>query len=207
MHRCYVSYKTEDSLYALKVLCLVPGAFIKPDARLVCYEDDVVLEDIREKILEGSDITIHLIGACSAERLGHDEQRFIKRELQVSLCKAKEGLRSGVLGIVLPEAFEAVFKGTYLCPECGEPHERIVIDDSTATAEFSRNYRCGCRGESGYCMLVPWDDFITEPDKYIERAFIRRFGPAAHNVVIPRTKCKMPLAYGWLKGGKDAREG
>lgn len=179
MRRCYVSYKTEDLPYAYEVLGLVPGAFIRPPGSgAECYEDGRPLEDIREEILQGSEVTIHLIGRYSAECLGSDEQRFIKRELQASLCKAKNGLCSGVLGIVLPEAAGAIFKGTYRCPECGKRHEHIIIDDSTVAAEFSRNYFTGCGGENGYCVLLRWEVFIACPDRYIEEACARRFSPA-----------------------------
>jgi hypothetical protein len=184
MRRCYVSYKTEDLPYAHKVLTLAPGSFIRPpDADACCYEDGLLPEDVREEILEGSEVTIHLIGRYSAELLGRGEQRFIKRELQASLCKAKNGLRSGVLGIVLPEASGAVYKGTCVCPECGRSHERIVIDDSTVVTEFSRNYRSGCNGERGYCALAQWEAFIADPDRYIKQACARRFGPEAQTVV------------------------
>lgn len=206
MLKCYVSYKTENALYAYRVLGLVPGAFLKsPGSWAGCYDESRRLEDIREEILGGSDVTIHLIGACSAERLGYDEQRFIKRELSASLCKAKNGLRSGVLGVVLPEAGHSVLK-TRLCPECGEVHERAVIDDSTAVSEYSRNYRCGCRSELGYCTLAPWQAFVACPNVYIERANARRFGPAAQTVEFPAVY-DMPFSYERLKGDNDVQEG
>jgi hypothetical protein len=179
MRKCYVSYKTEDSFYAYKVLDIVPGAFLRtPGAWAGCYDDGRLIEDVREEILGGSEVTIHLIGRCSAERLGGDEQRFIKRELQASLCKGKNGLRSGVLGVVLPEADGAVFKGTYRCPGCGKLHKIIAIDGSTVVTEFSYNYRSCCIGECGYCVLAQWDDFFARPEKYIEKAFKRRLNRA-----------------------------
>ncbi len=208
MRKCYVSYKTEDSYYAYKVLDIVPGSFLRtPGAWAGCYDDFRSIEDVREDILGGSEVTIHLIGNFSAERLGSDEQRFIKRELQVSLCKAENGLRSGVLGVVLPEADGAVYKGMYRCPECGKRHERIAIDNSTVITEFSCNYLTGCRGECGYCVLVRWDAFFASPKKYVEKAFKRRFSLAVQAVKIPRIEFKKPFSYGWLKEDKDARNG
>lgn len=207
MRSCYVSYKTEDSLYAYKVLSLVPGAFIRPQGAWAgCFDSSRLLEDIREEILHGSEVTIYLIGRYSAECLGREEQKFIKRELQASLCIANNGLRSGVLGVVLPEAAGAVFKGSYRCHECGKMHKRIVIDDSTVVTEFSYNYGSCCIGEIGYCVLAAWKAFCADPDKFIEKAYERRFDPAAQTVEIPRSAEK-PFGFGWLKGEKDVREG
>lgn len=176
MLRIYISYKSEDLAYVNEVLRLAPGAFIRPPGSdTECYKDGCRPEDVREDILAGSEITLHLIGTHSAESLGYEEQRFIKRELQASLCKAKNGLPSGVLGVVLPEAINTVYKGQYVCPECGSAHEQVIIDDSTVIREFSANYRTEtCRGQKGCCVLAPWNSFTASPGKYIEEANARR---------------------------------
>ncbi len=208
MRKCYVSYKTEDSYYAYKTLEVVPGAFLRaPGAWGGCYDDGRLIEDVREEILGGSEVTIHLIGNFSAERLGSDEQRFIKRELQASLCRAEDGLCSGVLGVVLPSACGAVFKGTYRCPMCGKLHERAAIDDSTVVTEFSSNYRRGCRGESGYCVLAAWKAFCANPAKHIERAFKRRFSSASKSVDACPAEFKKLFTYGPLKKDKYTEKG
>ena len=74
--------------------------------------ENYILRKIREDYLADSTVTIHLIGRYSAESLGYHEQRFIKRELQASLYHSQSNTRNGILGVVLPDAVAAIFKGS-----------------------------------------------------------------------------------------------
>lgn len=184
-HSIFIAYKSEDSRYKDIMLGMDIGAFVRPRSTgTECY-DCGSIQDVRDEILNGSDVTLYLIGDYSAERLGQKEQRFIKRELQASLCRAKDGHPNALIGIVLPEAADAVYRGSHICRRCGEPHEKICIDDTTVIREFSMNYRAAnCLCSYGYCVLARWEDFIPAPEKYIDEACIRRHGPAAQSITI-----------------------
>ncbi len=173
---CFVSYKTEDERYKDLILRMNIGAYARqPGAGTACYDESIAAEDAREQILADSKVTIFIIGKYSAECLGLDEQKYIKKELRASLCAAQDGLPGSVLGLVLPEAEGSVFQGTYICPRCGGTHKKAVIDDSTVIREFSQNFSSdSCKG-IGFCVLAAWSDFKADPERYIKEAYMRRY--------------------------------
>ena len=73
-------------------------------------DEDYVMRKIREEYLSDSTVTIFLIGKYSSESLGIGEQIYIKRELQASLYDGKANSKNGILGIVLPEMYDDVYK-------------------------------------------------------------------------------------------------
>jgi len=132
-------------------------------------------------------VTIHLIGTRSAESLGQHEQRFIKRELQASLYNSQANPRSGILGVVLPTVASSVYKGSGQCSTCGRSHNYVNINDSTAVKEFNYNYyipndKCCHTEDERYCVLVKWEDFCADPERYIDAAFDKRSAPIADKV-------------------------
>jgi hypothetical protein len=154
-------------------------------------DEDYIMQKIREDYLSDSTVTIHLIGSCSAENLGCQEQRFIKRELQASLYNGKVNPRSGILGVVLPSVELQIYKGSINCSECEDKHNIniVAIGDSTVVSEFSNNYyipnnRCCHREEDRYCVLVKWKDFCADPEKHINDAFNKRSEPIANKVKV-----------------------
>ena len=151
---------------------------------------DYVMRKIREDYLSDSTVTIFLIGTHSAEVLGREEQQYIKRELQASLYNGEGNSRNAILGVVLPEMYSAIYKGTYLCSTCHKNHNWVAINDDTVIKEFSRNYylnshgNCAYSDDDRYCVLVKWDDFRINPNKYIEQAFDKREQDIANEVVV-----------------------
>ena len=134
-------------------------------------------------------MTIHLIGAKSAERLGAYEQRFIKRELQASLYDGTSNRRSGILGVVLPSMYGEVFKGSIICGTCGGNLNWVNIGHDTTVSEFHYNYyiphgRCHHAEDDRYCVLVKWEDFVKAPEVYIEQAYSKRELPIADKVKV-----------------------
>lgn len=134
---------------------------------------------IRENHLSDSTVTIHLIGEYSGENRGKYEQRYIKRELQASLYNGVGNTRNGILGVVLPNMYDSIFLGQYYCSNCMGAHNYVRLKEHTIK-EFSYNYylpnsKCSWSEADRYCVLVKWNEFINDPERYIEKAFEKRF--------------------------------
>ena len=117
------------------------------------------------------------------------EQRFIKRELQASLYHGEGNTQNGILGIVLPLMYSSIYTGSSICPKCGNSHTSININDSTTIREFSYNYyipndKCAWWDDDHYCVLVKWNEFIADPEKYIDQAFNKRSNPISEKTKV-----------------------
>lgn len=184
--KCFISFKTEDVAYKEAVqskpgLDIIDRSLNEP---IDSYDEDYIMRAIREKYLSESTVTIHLIGIKSAENLGQEEQKYIKRELQASLFNGEGNSRSGIVGVVLPEVRHMIYGGSVVCQVCGNNISIINLDDNTTIKEFYMNYhiphgKCHWNEDDRYCVLVYWDDFIDNPEKYIEQAFAKRSHPIA----------------------------
>lgn len=182
--KCFISFKTEDIAYKNYIqehleVDMIDKSLNEP----IDSEDiDYILNKISKEFLSDSTVTIHLIGSYSAEDRGFREQRFIKRELQASLYNGQGNSKNGILGVVLPHMYDQIYRGSYVCSDCGNTHTFVGINDSTTVKEFSANYyihnssltKCSWPEEDRYCVLVKWDDFLRNPEIYIERAFQKR---------------------------------
>ena len=77
-----------------------------------------------------------------------------------------------------------------MCSTCHKNHNWVAINDDTVIKEFSRNYylnshgNCAYSDDDRYCVLVKWDDFRINPNKYIEQAFDKREQDIANEVVV-----------------------
>ena len=190
-HKCYISFKTEDNAYKKHIQENLSIDMIDKslDEAIESNDEDYVMQKIRQDYLSDSTVTIHLIGSYGAESREFWEQRFIKRELQASLYDGKENPRSGILGVILPSMYNNIYKGSYNCSTCNPTHSIsfVNINDSTTIKEFSYNYyiphnKCSWADEDRYCVLVKWEDFCKDPEKYIEAAFNKREEPIAKKV-------------------------
>lgn len=198
MRKCFISFKKEDSTYK-DYLVKQYGSknfMNKTLDRWIDSEDgDYIMQVIRRDYLCDSTITIFLIGEHSSENEGYDwngydKNYFIKRELAASLYNGAGNTRNGILGVVLPSMYNRVYQGTHICSVCGRSHNYVNINDSTAIREFSKNYYiepcpgCAWSEDDRYCVLVKWDDFISNPDPSIELAFSKRFSEIAKRISI-----------------------
>lgn len=179
--KCFISCKTEDFDYKKKILEELDVDLIDKSLHdaIDSNDEDYIMKKIREDYLSDSTVTIHLIGPYSSEDAGYEEQKYIKRELQVSLYHGVGNTQNGILGIVLPEMYDQIYLGTNTCLKCGSMHNIVAMNDSTTIKEFSYNYyipnqKCAWTEEDRFCVLVKWDDFVLDPDKYIEQAFEKR---------------------------------
>jgi hypothetical protein len=181
-HRVFISFKKEDESRKNYIQSNLGIDMIDKSLNeaIDSENEDYIMRKIRENYLSDSTVTIHLIGSNSAENKGWEEQKFIKRELQASLYNGKSNLRNGILGIVLPCMYNNIYKGTYICPVCQKSHNHVAINDEIVVKEFSYNYylpkgdKCCWSEDDRYCVLVKWDDFESDPEKYIEEAFEKR---------------------------------
>ncbi|MFY0255928.1 molecular chaperone Tir [Chitinophaga sp. 30R24] len=152
-------------------------------------DEDYIMRKIREDHLIDSTVTIHLIGLRSSDIYGWEEQRYIKRELQASLYNGTGNTRNGILGIVLSEATERIFRGRRECKRCGKTHGLVSLNRETTISEFYHNYfipnnKCNHIEDDRYCVLVKWQDFLIKPDFYIEKAFAKREHPISEKVKV-----------------------
>ena len=194
-HKCFISFKTEDLAYKRAIqswsecnkVDMIDKSLNEP---INSYNEDYIMQKIRQDYLSDSTVTIFLIGLQSAENKGSFEQRYIKRELQASLYNGTNNTRNGILGVVLPQMYDKIYKGSYQCSICGNTHNCVAINDNTVIKEFSKNYylnnhgKCSYAEEDRYCILVKWDDFKLNPNYYIDLAFNKRNQPIADEVIV-----------------------
>lgn len=181
-HKCFISFKTQDISYKEKIQKDLEIDMIDKSLNqaINSYDEDYIMRKIREDYLSDSTVTIHLIGKHSAENKLGEDQTYIKRELQASLYNGRDNTKNGILGVVLPSMYESIFKGSFNCNSCGKSHNYVDINNDTVIKEFSYNYyipkEIGCAWDEDdrYCVLVKWDDFKENPNKFINEAFEKR---------------------------------
>lgn len=194
-HKCFISFKTEDEEYKKVIQSWADNNKVDMidkslNAPIDSDDEDYIMRKIREDYLSDSTVTIFLIGTRSSEVLGWEEQKYIKRELQASLYDGEGNTRNGILGVVLPNMYDDIFKGNYRCSICENNHNWVAINDDTVIKEFSRNYylnnhgKCSYSEDDRYCVLVKWSDFAQNPNVYIEQAYNKRSHPIANEVIV-----------------------
>ena len=198
MHKCFISFKKEDQRYRNEIDEFISASEIINkglDRVIDSYDGDYIMRTIRQDYLKDSTVTIFLIGLHSSENegcdyMGRQKNYFIERELQASLYDGAENTRNGILGVVLPEMYDRIYKGSYSCLTCGRTHDNVAIDDSTVIREFSTNYYvephsgCAWSDDERYCVLVKWSEFAAAPERYVDMAFEKRTSAIANKVRI-----------------------
>jgi hypothetical protein len=189
--KCFISFKTEDLEYKKFIqnelsIDMIDNSLDDP---IDSDDEDYVMRKIRKDYLSISTVTIHLIGNKSAENLGFEEQKYIKRELQASLYNGEGNTRSGMLGIVLPNMYDKIYRGNGVCATCNSNHNFVNINNSTTVREFNYNYyipndKCYHAEEDRYCVLTKWEDFCKDSNQYIEKAFEKRTDSIANKVKV-----------------------
>ena len=160
------------------------------DREIKSLDADYILQTIRNDYLADSSVTLFLIGRHSSENEGFDSQGrahnyFIQRELQSSLYNGRGNTRSGIVGIVLPEMYDDIYTGFN-----NNGDAKLDLSDNTVIREFGANYFIKphegnvWRENDRYCILAKWDDFVLNPDKYINKAFDKRFSDIAKKIKI-----------------------
>lgn len=181
-HKCFISFKTQDIDYKKKIqedmgIEMIDKSLNEP---INSDNEDYIMRKIREDYLTDSTVTIYLIGEYSAENSFLQDQTYIKRELQASLYNGENNTKNGILGVVLPNMYDRIYKGEEQCLICGSNHNIVCVNDDTTIKEFNYNFYipkdngCCWSEEERYCVLVKWEDFENNPEKYIDDAFNKR---------------------------------
>jgi hypothetical protein len=131
-HKCFISFHHADEDEVSDFIEAFEDAFI-PRVLGVSDEDDFidsddtdyVMDQIREKYLTDSTVTIALIGNCTWAR------RYVDWEVYSTLRNDKKNRRSGLLAITLPSA--ANYSGKKLPPR--------VDDNVNGEAGYARWYK------------------------------------------------------------------
>lgn len=188
-HKCFISFKTENEDYKNQIqnnldVDMIDRSLNEP---IASTDEDYIMQKIRQDHLLDSTVTITLLGSYSAENSMMENQNFIKREMQASLYNSP----NGILGVVLPEMYESVYRGQFTCSICGQKHNYVNIDNSTTIREFNYNYYLPLAAgkhiwseEDRYCVLVRWDDFKVDQNAYINQAFDKRTSPARDKIKV-----------------------
>lgn len=181
-HKCFISFKTQDIDYKKKIqedmgIEMIDKSLNEP---INSDNEDYIMRKIREDYLADSTVTIYLIGEYSAENSFLQDQTYIKRELQASLYNGENNTKNGILGVVLPNMYDRIYKGEEQCLICGSNHNIVCVNDDTTIKEFNYNFYipkdngCCWSEEERYCVLIKWEDFENNPEKYIDDAFNKR---------------------------------
>lgn len=181
-HKCFISFKTQDIDYKKKIqedmgIEMIDKSLNEP---INSDNEDYIMRKIREDYLADSTVTIYLIGEYSAENSFLQDQTYIKRELQASLYNGENNTKNGILGVVLPNMYDRIYKGEEQCLICGSNHNIVCVNDDTTIKKFNYNFYipkdngCCWSEEERYCVLVKWEDFENNPEKYIDDAFNKR---------------------------------
>lgn len=181
-HKCFISFKTQDIDYKKKIQEDMGIEMIDKslNEHINSDNEDYIMRKIREDYLADSTVTIYLIGEYSAENSFLQDQTYIKRELQASLYNGENNTKNGILGVVLPNMYDRIYKGEEQCLICGSNHNIVCVNDDTTIKEFNYNFYipkdngCCWSEEERYCVLVKWEDFENNPEKYIDDAFNKR---------------------------------
>ena len=182
-HKCFISFKTHDMEFKKYIqenldVDMIDKSLNEP---IDSQDEDYIMRRIREDYLKDSTVTIHLIGSESSENNYWENQNYIKRELQASLSNTSAGKRNGILGVVLPSMYDHIYRGEQACFTCFKNHDVVKINEDTTVKEFSYNFylpldndKHAWSEEDRYCILVKWDDFKKNPNRYIDQAFDKR---------------------------------
>ena len=201
-HNCFISFKKEDDYYRRQIVDKLGDELIKGkslDKWIDSQDIDYIMQVIRSEYMNNTSVTLYLIGEHSSENEGfeydyndhceYNKQNFIIRELKATLYDGEGNRRSGLLGIVLPEMYSKVYGESYTCPDCGCTVGVVKMDDTTVIKEFSENFYLNpdcknghCTEDERYCVLVKYDDFMENPNYYIDKAYDKRDEDINENV-------------------------
>lgn len=189
-HKVFISYKTEDTEYKEFIQNNLDVDMIDNSLNNAIPSEDetYIMRYIRKHHLSKSTVTLTLIGNKSAESLHPwlEYQGYIKREMQASLYNGDGNSKNGILAVILPSMYDSVYPypKTTTSDYDGSTVNITVINDNTVIKEISVNYyldsplhdknRDYWTADQRYVIAVKWDNFILDPNKYIDMAYDKR---------------------------------
>lgn len=198
-HNCFISSRPEDSTYRDEIIKKLGNNRVlgKSLDRYIDDKDiDAAMRLIRKEYLKNTTVTLYLIGEHSSENEGFygdgkKKNILIMQELQATLYNSGNYLTNGLLGIVLPSMVDKIYDKTVYCEKCQCNHNYLCLNDETVVREFSKNYwlnpnNSGCKSvyskENRFSVLVRYDDFMQNPDEYINKAYNKLREPICRSV-------------------------
>lgn len=154
-HKVFISYHHKsDQRYKERFASMMQGDFVDKSVKDGDIDDDnLKVDTVRQKIRDGNisdaTVTVVLIGPCTWQR------KHVDWEIGASLSSTKNNPRCGLLGIILPNHFDAN-KRTY-------NQRRIpprLADNATGPLPFAKIY--------------DWTNDAEEVRRWIHDAFLRR---------------------------------
>lgn len=192
-HGCFISFKEEDTRLKNRLIRRLDEKGIPNKSVTEWIESnnlDYIMQTIRNKYMQGTTVTIFLIGEHSSENEGLDKdgrnkQAFIIRELQATLYDRSGNPRDGLLGVVLPSMEKKIFGEIRKDNVSGSTVQIIDISEKTVIKEFSENYwlkknKNGHYDDDGqFAVLCRYCEFMNDPKHYIDAAYERVKKPIA----------------------------
>ena len=171
------------------------------DSDLTIFVDSTIASKLRDKIFDSS-ITIVLISANMIDPYKPINEQWIPWEISYSLkeIERKEGrsLTNAILSVALPDRL-----GNYghaieqYCPSCDcrtiktSSFFEIIGKNMLNIKEPTFLDNCSDHkegtvytGDSSYIQIVTWDDFISNHDKYIDKAVELRDKASQYNIKV-----------------------
>lgn len=179
MRKVYLSYRNGQEQYVEALTGILGEAVVQGHiaSRVKSSDSEARMQRIRNEFLKDSEVTIYLIGE-GGSNFDKDVVKFQKLELQASLYENDGIKRNGLIGVVLPEMYEKLFFGELPCEICGDKHHAIHAFDDVVLHEFYYNYFLPLPeqhdhwdDDDRFCVLVRWDEFMKEPETFIELAY------------------------------------
>ncbi len=143
------------------------------------FKDSTIQTRLGEKIFDSS-VTIILISPNMREYWTPESEQWIPWEISYSLRETTRGGRrstaNALLAIILPDNignYDYIIEGQ--CEECNDYILRSgvafsIIENNLCNSKFE-NDDCDC---GSYIETIIWDDFIKNPDFWIDQALSKR---------------------------------
>lgn len=153
------------------------------------FKDDTIKSELRKKIWDSS-VTLVLISPNMKDFFKSEDDQWIPWEVAYSL-RIKTGhnsrsLPNGMIAVVLPDrsgSYTHFIDNETLIDDDGKAHEvrsiqtantfQIIRDNMFNQKNPDTSIMQGQKiyfGECSYIITVSWEDFINDPDTYIDRA-------------------------------------
>ena len=159
---------------------------------LSTMSDDTIWSTLKDRIYD-STLTIVMISPNMKEGLAKERDQWIPWEISYSLKEVSRKNKSGksvtsssnaMIAVVVPDKTGSYAYYTYKNECCDSPCRILktdtlfsILKDNMFNVKEPDSKVCGINnkiyyGESSYIISVTWEDFIADPEHYIDRAFL-----------------------------------
>lgn len=160
------------------------------DEDLSDLEEDTIWEKLKNRVYDSS-VTIVMISKNMKESFKEDKNQWIPREISYSLKEISRVNQSGdsvtsktnaLLGVILPDSsgnYSYYYNQRTCCDDGCNSYTTSFLFDILKNNMFNKKdaepNECSTgskiyTGYPSYLINATWDNFISDPDKYIDRA-------------------------------------